>query len=117
MKSSVFDFGEFLHFNIIVRRLFNILAMRQIRRIDLIWRGEELGQYEKLKSGAAKSGMEIPQFVKDVLAKAADMTLAKKTLPWVLLAAAAFAAIAGCGGNLLSGHGFGKPDYNFSLPA
>ena len=44
--------------------------MRQIRRIDLIWQSEEIRQYERLKSDAAKSGLEIPQFVKDVLAKA-----------------------------------------------
>ena len=46
------------------------VAMRLIRRIDLIWQGEEVRQYEKLKSDAAKSGSEIPQFVKNVLAKA-----------------------------------------------
>ncbi|MGA3283999.1 MAG: hypothetical protein ABSD57_06040 [Verrucomicrobiota bacterium] len=44
--------------------------MRQIRRIDLLWQGEEVRQYEKLKSDAIQSGLEIPQFVKDVLAKA-----------------------------------------------
>jgi len=46
------------------------VAMSQIRRIDLIWQGEEVRQYEMLKSDAAKSGLEVPQFVKDVLAKA-----------------------------------------------
>jgi hypothetical protein len=46
------------------------VAMRQIRRVDLIWQGEEVTQYDKLKSDAAKSGLEIPQFVKDVLARA-----------------------------------------------
>ena len=46
------------------------LAMRQIRRIDLVWQGGEVAQYEKLKSDAAKLGLEIPQFVKDVLTKA-----------------------------------------------
>jgi len=46
------------------------VAMRQIRRVDLIWQGEEVAQYDKLKSDAAKSGLEIPQFVKDVLEKA-----------------------------------------------
>jgi hypothetical protein len=45
------------------------MAMRQIRRIDLVWQGEEIRQYEKLKSDAAKSGLELPQFVKDVLAR------------------------------------------------
>jgi len=46
------------------------VALRQIRRVDLIWQGEEIAQYEKLKSDAAKSFLEIPQFVKEVLAKA-----------------------------------------------
>jgi len=45
------------------------VALRPIRRVDLIWQGEEVRQYEKLKSDAAKSGLEIPQFVKDVLTK------------------------------------------------
>ena len=48
---------------------YNHVAMRQIRRIDLVWQGEEIRQYEKLKSDAAKSGLELPQFVKDVLAR------------------------------------------------
>jgi len=43
--------------------------MRQIRRIDLVWQGEEVAQYDRLKADAAKSGLEIPQFVKDILAK------------------------------------------------
>jgi hypothetical protein len=46
------------------------VAMRQIRRIDLIWQGKEVKQYDQLKSDAVKSGFEIPQFVKNVLAKA-----------------------------------------------
>jgi hypothetical protein len=44
--------------------------MRQIRRVDLIWEGEEVAQHERLKSDAAKFGLKIPQFVKDVLVKA-----------------------------------------------
>ena len=46
------------------------VAMRQIRRVDLIWQGEEVRQYDNLKRDAVKSGLEIPHFVKDVLAKA-----------------------------------------------
>jgi hypothetical protein len=45
------------------------VAMRQIRRVDLIWQGEEVAQYERMKSDAAKSGLELPEFVKDILAK------------------------------------------------
>jgi hypothetical protein len=48
------------------------VAMRQIRRVDLVWQGGEVAQYDKLKSDAAKSGVEIPQFVKEVLAKALE---------------------------------------------
>ena len=46
------------------------VAMRQIRRIDLVWQGEAVAQYEALKSEAAKLGLELPQFVKAVLARA-----------------------------------------------
>ena len=48
---------------------YNHVAMRQIRRVDLLWRGKEVSHYEKLKADAAKSGLKIPQFVKDVLAR------------------------------------------------
>ena len=43
--------------------------MRQIRRIDLVWQGGEVAQYDRLKADDAKSGLEIPQFVKAILAK------------------------------------------------
>jgi hypothetical protein len=49
---------------------YNHVAMRQIRRIDLLWQGEAVAQYDKLKSEATKLGLEMPQFVKEVLAKA-----------------------------------------------
>jgi hypothetical protein len=45
------------------------VAMRQIRRVDLVWQGDQVVQYDKLKSDVAKAGLEIPQFVKEVLAK------------------------------------------------
>jgi hypothetical protein len=47
---------------------YNHVAMQQIRRVDLVWQGEEVTQYNKLKSDAAKAGLGIPQFVKKVLA-------------------------------------------------
>ncbi len=46
------------------------VAMQQLRRVDLIWQGAETVQYERLKADAASAGMEIPDFVKDVLRKA-----------------------------------------------
>ena len=45
------------------------VAMRQIRRIDLVWEGDEVTRYEKLKNDANEAGLTIPQFVKDVLSK------------------------------------------------
>lgn len=45
------------------------IAMHQIRRIDLIWQGEETETYEKLKLKAQLLGQKIPSFVKDILKK------------------------------------------------
>ena len=49
---------------------YNHVARRQIRRVDLVWQGGEVAQYDKLKTDAANAGLEIPHFVKDILAKA-----------------------------------------------
>ncbi len=46
------------------------VAMLQVRRADLIWRGQEVGQYEQLKSDANASGDTIPEFVKKIIDKA-----------------------------------------------
>jgi hypothetical protein len=43
--------------------------MKQLRRVDLIWQGEETAQYERLKADDADAGMEIPDFVKIVLTR------------------------------------------------
>lgn len=43
------------------------VAMRQIRRIDLIWQGDEINLYEKLKAEAHTLDKEIPLFVKEIL--------------------------------------------------
>lgn len=41
--------------------------MRQIRRLDLIWQGEEVEMYEKLKLEAISLEKEIPSFVKEII--------------------------------------------------
>lgn len=43
--------------------------MQQIRRIDWIWRGEDVEVYEKLKNQAIELNKEIPEFVKEVLGR------------------------------------------------
>lgn len=46
------------------------VAMKQLRRVDLLWQGNETQQYERLKADAAEAGLPIPDFVKEVLRKA-----------------------------------------------
>lgn len=46
------------------------VAMKQLRRVDLLWQGDETQQYERLKADAAEAGMAIPDFVKEVLRNA-----------------------------------------------
>lgn len=43
------------------------IAMRQIRRLDLVWQGEEVDIYEKLKAEAHSLDKEIPLFVKEII--------------------------------------------------
>jgi hypothetical protein len=43
------------------------IAMRDIRRIDLLWSGDEVADYEILIDEAAKAQEEAPEYVKNVL--------------------------------------------------
>jgi hypothetical protein len=45
------------------------IATRAIRRIDLIWQGEDITMYEKLKTEALSSSKGMPEFVKDIIAR------------------------------------------------
>jgi hypothetical protein len=44
--------------------------MREIRRIDLIWQGDEIGVYEELKKQAIDSDKEISELVKEIIQNA-----------------------------------------------
>lgn len=46
------------------------VAMRQVRRVDLIWQNKEVEQYERLKRDAKVSGQTIPEFIKKIIEKA-----------------------------------------------
>lgn len=48
---------------------YNHIAMRQIRRIDLVWQGDEIETYEKLQARAHSLDKEIPSFVKEIIEK------------------------------------------------
>ena len=43
------------------------IAMRQIRRVDLVWQGDEVVTYDKLKAQSTKLQKEIPEFVKQII--------------------------------------------------
>jgi len=45
------------------------VAMRQIRRLDLIWQGAETGCYDTLREKAEAKGEDLPNFVKKLLAR------------------------------------------------
>lgn len=46
------------------------IAMRQVRRIDLIWEGDEIEIFERLKKQAISLNKEIPELVKEIIARA-----------------------------------------------
>ena len=43
------------------------VAMREIRRLDIIWSGDETAEYGSLGEAARDAGQELPDFVKAVL--------------------------------------------------
>lgn len=46
------------------------IAMRQVRRIDIIWQGEDVEIYERLKQQAARFNKEIPELIKEIIEQA-----------------------------------------------
>ena len=47
--------------------------MRQIRRLDIIWSGEEISEYDRLTEAADNDGQEAPEFVKAVIRRLLEM--------------------------------------------
>jgi hypothetical protein len=43
------------------------IAMRQVRRIDMLWQGDEVEIYERLKQQATRLGKEITDLVKEII--------------------------------------------------
>ena len=46
------------------------IAMRQIRRVDLLWEGDEIEIYQKLKVQAINLDRELPAYVKSIIEQA-----------------------------------------------
>jgi hypothetical protein len=45
------------------------IAMRQIRRIDLIWEGEEIEIYERLRQRAVGLEKDLPELIKEIIGR------------------------------------------------
>jgi hypothetical protein len=43
------------------------IAMRQVRRIDLMWESADIESYERLKQQAISLGKEMPEFIKEII--------------------------------------------------
>ncbi|MBN3938677.1 HNH endonuclease [Nostoc sp. NMS9] len=43
------------------------VAIQQVRRIDLMWQGDNIEIYEKLKQQAVRLNKEIPEFIKEII--------------------------------------------------
>ena len=48
------------------------IAMQQIRRIDLMWQGEDIEMYERLRQQAIRLGKDIPNFIKEIIEREID---------------------------------------------
>lgn len=46
------------------------VAMLPLRRIDLMWQGEEIKEYEQLQQGATTFGVSVPAYVKEIIRRA-----------------------------------------------
>ncbi|MCY3021729.1 MAG: HNH endonuclease [Planctomycetota bacterium] len=45
------------------------IAMRPVRRLDIMWTGAEVGDYDRLKKRTTALQKEMPAFVKEIIAK------------------------------------------------
>ena len=52
--------------------------MRDIRRADIVWTGDETRTYERLKLNAETKKSSIPDFVKDIIKKVTEDQVPKK---------------------------------------
>ena len=57
---------------------YNHIAMRDIRRLDLLWAGEEVAQYDVLQKEAKKVNERMPEYVKNVLTSHFQKKTAKR---------------------------------------
>jgi hypothetical protein len=46
------------------------IAMRSVRRVDLLWQGGDVARYDRLKQDAHDAGKSLPELVKEIIARA-----------------------------------------------
>jgi len=50
------------------------IAMEQVRRVDLLWTGDEIEVYEQLKQRASDRHIDLPELIKEILQRERDRT-------------------------------------------
>ena len=53
------------------------IASKEMRRIDLQWAGEEVKYYDAIKLIAEKNNIELPEFVKEIIAEKTNKNICK----------------------------------------
>jgi hypothetical protein len=49
------------------------IAGKETRRMDLQWSGEEIKYYDAIKLNKKKNNIELPEFVKDIIAEKTEL--------------------------------------------
>jgi len=57
------------------------IAMQQVRRVDLLWTGDEIEVYEQLKQRASDRRIDLPELIKEILQRECDRPNST-TQPW-----------------------------------
>ena len=45
------------------------VAMQQVRRVDIMWSGEEISVYEQFRGRTLELQKELPAYIKEIIAK------------------------------------------------
>ena len=63
---------------------YNHIAMEQIRRLDVQWNGDEIKYYDALKEIAQNNKIELPQFIKEIIADKTKYRKQSRALPEII---------------------------------
>ena len=56
------------------------IALREIRRLDVVWTGSEVKAFERIRRLAKEGKIELPQFVKAIVGDYLKLTRSQKSI-------------------------------------